>query len=183
MNQKMENDAEAFLRSYVTKRNRNTDAAIAAVQSSHSYTAEEALNQHLIDLIANSDAGLLTHSTGAQITRMDGSKLTLHVAGARVRLIKPTLREEVLEWLVDPNIALLFLVGGALLIYLEFNAPGTIVPGALGTLDGAAGGFCASICCPFATPPFCCWWRRWFCFCWRQSLAGMARWRLRELCA
>ncbi len=35
---------------------------------------------------------------------------------------------------MNPNIALLFLVGGALLIYLEFNAPGTIVPGALGTL-------------------------------------------------
>ena len=37
-------------------------------------------------------------------------------------------------WLVNPNIALLLLVGGALLIYLEFNTPGTIVPGALGTL-------------------------------------------------
>ena len=39
-----------------------------------------------------------------------------------------------LGWLVNPNIALLLLVGGALLIYLEFNTPGTIVPGALGTL-------------------------------------------------
>ncbi len=39
MTQKVENDAEAFLRSYVVKRNRNVDAAIAAVQSSHSYTA------------------------------------------------------------------------------------------------------------------------------------------------
>jgi membrane-bound serine protease (ClpP class) len=65
---------------------------------------------------------------------MDGSKLTLHLAGARINLIKPTLRDQLLGWLVDPNIALLFLVGGALLIYLEFNAPGTIVPGALGTL-------------------------------------------------
>ncbi len=51
-----------------------------------------------------------------------------------LRLVQPTLREELLGWLVDPNIALLMLVGGALLIYLEFNAPGTIVPGALGTL-------------------------------------------------
>ncbi len=45
-----------------------------------------------------------------------------------------SLRDELLGWLVNPNIALLFLVGGALLIYLEFNSPGTIVPGALGTL-------------------------------------------------
>jgi membrane-bound serine protease (ClpP class) len=132
--QKVENDAEAFLRSYVTKRNRNTDAAVAAVESSHSYTADESLNQHLIDMIANSDTELLNTLNGREITRMDGSKMTLHLAGARINLIKPVLRDELLGWLVDPNIALLFLVGGALLIYLEFNAPGTIVPGALGTL-------------------------------------------------
>ncbi len=107
---------------------------MAAVQSSHSYTAEEALNQHLIDLIANSDTELLKALDGREITRMDGSKATLHLAGARIDLLQPTLRDELLGWLVDPNIALLFLVGGALLIYLEFNAPGTIVPGALGTL-------------------------------------------------
>src|SRR5580704_9936009 len=125
MNQKIENDAEAFLRSYVTRRGRDTDAAVAAVQSSHSYTAEEALNQHLIDLIANNDSELLTALDGREISRMDGSKTTLHLAGARVELIKPTLREELLGWLVNPNVALLFLVGGALLIYLEFNIPGT----------------------------------------------------------
>ncbi|HZB88172.1 MAG TPA: nodulation protein NfeD [Terracidiphilus sp.] len=132
--QKVENDAEAFLRSYVTRRNRNTDAAIAAVASSHSYTAEEALTQHLIDVIANSDRQLLADLDGRTITRFDGSKLTLHLAGARIETLQPTLREELLGWLVNPNIALLLLVGGALLIYLEFNTPGTIVPGALGTL-------------------------------------------------
>src|SRR5580692_3502875 len=132
--QKVENDAEAFLRSYVSKRNRNTDAAVAAVQSSHSYTAEESLNQHLIDLIANSDSDLLNSLGGREITRMDGSKVTLHLGGARVQLLRKSLRDGLLGWLVDPNIALLFLVGGALLIYLEFNSPGTIVPGALGTL-------------------------------------------------
>jgi membrane-bound serine protease (ClpP class) len=132
--QKVENDAEAFLRSYVTRRNRNTDAAIAAVASSHSYTAEEALTQHLIDLTATSDTQLLASLNGREITRFDGTKLTLHLAGARIQTLQPTLREDLLGWLVNPNIALLLLVGGALLIYLEFNTPGTIVPGALGTL-------------------------------------------------
>ncbi len=132
--QKVENDAEAFMRSYVTKRGRNADAAQAAEKSSHSYTAEEALNQHLIDVIANSDADLLQKIDGRTVTRMDGSTTTLHVAGARIVPIQLTLRDELLGWLVNPNIALLLLVGGALLIYLEFNAPGTIVPGALGTL-------------------------------------------------
>jgi membrane-bound serine protease (ClpP class) len=134
MSQKVENDAEAFLRSYVTRRNRNLDAALAAVQSSHSYTAEEALTQHLIDLTASNDAQLLASLDGREITRMDGSRQTLHLAGARIELVRPTVRENLLGWLINPNIALLFLVGGALLIYLEFNTPGTIVPGALGTL-------------------------------------------------
>jgi membrane-bound serine protease (ClpP class) len=71
---------------------------------------------------------------GREVTRMDGSKITLHVAGARVEMLRASLRDHVLGWLVNPNIALLFLVAGALLIYLEFNSPGTIVPGALGTL-------------------------------------------------
>jgi membrane-bound serine protease (ClpP class) len=134
MSQKIENDAEAFLRSYVTRRNRNADAAQEAVHSSHSYTAEEALNQHLIDLIANNDTELLAALNGREIIRLDGNKVTLHLAGARIADLKPSMRDELLGWLVDPNIALLFLVGGALLIYLEFNSPGTIVPGALGTL-------------------------------------------------
>jgi membrane-bound serine protease (ClpP class) len=134
MEQKVENDAEAFLRSYVVRRNRNVDAAIAAVQTSHSYSAEEALAQHLIDLTASSESELLAKLDGREITRLDGSKQVLRLANARVELVKSTLREDLLDWLVNPNIALLLLIGGALLIYLEFNTPGTIVPGALGTL-------------------------------------------------
>ena len=134
MSQKIENDAEAFLRSYVTKRNRNSEAAEAAVHSSHSYTAQEALDKHLIDLTAPNDWELLRQLDGREITRMDGNKITLHLANARIVQVTPTLREDLLGWLINPNIALLLLIGGALLIYLEFNVPGTIVPGALGTL-------------------------------------------------
>ena len=134
MSQKIQNDTEAFLRSYVSKRNRDTDAAQAAVESSHSYTAEEALDKHLIDLIANNDTQLLAALDGRTITRIDGTKQTLHLAGAQIVVLQQTLRERLLAWLINPNVAMLLLVGGALLIYLEFNSPGTIVPGALGTL-------------------------------------------------
>ena len=132
--QKVENDAEAFLRSYVKQRNRNTEAAAAALQSSHSYTAQEALDQHLIDVVSSQESELLQTLDGRVVTRFDGSKVTLHTAGAHVEVLQPTLRDNLLGWLVNPNIALLLLFGGGLLIYLEFNVPGTIVPGALGTL-------------------------------------------------
>lgn len=145
MAQKVENDAEAFLRSYTAKRGRNVEAALAAVQSSHSYSADEALSQHLIDVIAPSDEQLLAKLDGREITRLDGTKQMLHLAGARIELVQSTVRENLLDWLIDPNIALLLLVGGALLIYLEFNTPGTIVPGALGTLMVLLGVFALNL--------------------------------------
>lgn len=132
--QKIENDAEALLRSCVSRRGRNVDAAVAAAASSHSYTAEEAMQQHIVDVVASDENQLFSQLDGRTITRLNGDKQVLHLAGARVELLKPTLRDQLLTWLVDPNIALLMLVIGALLIYLEFNSPGTIVPGALGTL-------------------------------------------------
>jgi membrane-bound serine protease (ClpP class) len=134
MSQKVENDTEALMRSYVAKRGRNLDAATAAAATSHSYTAEEALSQHLIDLISNSDVALLASLDGRTITRLDGTKQVLHLSGAQIKVLKPSVRDSLLGWLIKPDIALLMLVGGALLIYLEFNTPGTIVPGALGTL-------------------------------------------------
>ena len=131
---KVQNDARAFLRSYSTRRGRNAQAADEAVNSSHSYTSEEALKANLIDVVANNDQDLLKQLNGRQITRFDGSKLTLNLAGARIQVLSVSTRDELLGWLVNPNVALLFMVTGALLIYLEFHVPGTIVPGALGTL-------------------------------------------------
>jgi membrane-bound serine protease (ClpP class) len=136
MKQKMENDAAAFLRSYVARRGRNVQLAETAVRESKSFSDDEALAQHLIDLTAPSEAQLIASLDGRSITRIDGRTYTetLHLRDARIVTLEPTLREQLLGRLANPNLALLLLVGGALLIYLEFNIPGTIVPGALGTV-------------------------------------------------
>ncbi|HEX5235994.1 MAG TPA: nodulation protein NfeD [Silvibacterium sp.] len=134
MKQKLENDTTAFLRSYVSRRSRNTSAAQDAVLNSKSYTENEALNLHLIDLVSPNDRALLDSLDGRVITRFDGSKVTLHTRSAAIMPVEPTLRERILDRMMDPNLAVLVLVLGGLLIYLEFNSPGTIIPGALGTL-------------------------------------------------
>lgn len=134
LKQKIENDAAAFLRSYVSRRGRNVQAAEDAVRNSKSYSDEEALNLKLIDLISNNDQSLLTALDGRQIKRFDGSSVTLHLTGAKITSIAPSLRERLLTRLTDPNLAVLLLVLGGLLVYLEFNVPGTIIPGSLGTL-------------------------------------------------
>ena len=134
MKQKLENDTAAFLRSYVARRGRNVQAAEDAVRSSKSYSDQEALQLKLIDLVAPDDASLLNDIDGRTITRFDGSKIVLHTRGAELVAVDPTLREEILDRLTDPNLAVLVLMVGGLLIYVEFNTPGTIIPGTLGTI-------------------------------------------------
>jgi membrane-bound serine protease (ClpP class) len=134
MKQKLENDAAAFLRSYVVRRGRNVTAAEDAVRASKSYSDQEALQLKLIDLVAPDDAALLNTVDGRSITRFDGAKAVLHTRDARLVAVDPTLREKILDKLTDPNLAVLVLMTGALLIYVEFNTPGTIIPGTLGTI-------------------------------------------------
>jgi membrane-bound serine protease (ClpP class) len=134
MKQKILNDTLAFLRSYVSARGRNVDAAQDAVQNSKSYTDQEAQQLHLIDVIAPNDRALLDGLDGRSLKRFNGATQVLHTRGVSLVAVDPTLREEIMDRLMDPNLAVLILLAGALLIYLEFNTPGTIIPGALGTL-------------------------------------------------
>jgi len=134
LKEKIENDAAAFLRSYTTVRNRNPTAAEDAVRNSKSYSADEALNLHLIDLVATNDDTLLAALDGRTIKRFNGVTETLHLAHATIAPMPPSTRERLLTRLTSPDLDVLLLLCGGLLIYLEFNVPGTIVPGALGTL-------------------------------------------------
>jgi membrane-bound serine protease (ClpP class) len=134
LKEKIENDATAFLRSYVSRRGHNLEAAEDAVLHSKSYSDDEALKLNLIDLTAPDDNALLRSLNGKQIHRFDGSAQTLHLDGYSILVIEPSLRERILSRLANPDLAVLILVLGALLIYLEFNIPGTIVPGTVGTL-------------------------------------------------
>jgi membrane-bound serine protease (ClpP class) len=61
--------------------------------------------------------------------------VTLHVAGADVRVIEMTWPQRVLSAIAHPQIAYLLLTLGTLGITIEFWSPGAIVP-------GVAGGIC-----------------------------------------
>ena len=90
MKQKVENDAAASLRSLVAKRGRNSDLAQKAVLESKSFTEKEALDNHLIELIAANEQDLMRQLDGREVTRFDGRKQTLHLRGFEV----VELREE-----------------------------------------------------------------------------------------
>ncbi len=134
LKEKIENDAAAFLRSYVTVRGRDAKDAEDAVRNSKSFSEAESLKLNLIDAVAPDDASLLAQLDGRTIKRFNGATQTLHLAHADIESLPPSLRERLLTRLTSPDLDVLMLLCGGLLIYLEFNVPGTIVPGALGTL-------------------------------------------------
>lgn len=134
MRNKVENDAAAMLRSMMTRRGRNAQVGEQTIREAKSFTEKEALDQHLIDLVANNEQQLFEQLNGREITRWDGRKITLQLAGVTVTEVKTTLRERVIAAIADPNIGFILLVLGALGIYVEFHSPGLIFPGVAGAI-------------------------------------------------
>ena len=134
MKTKVENDSAAFMRSYVGPRGRNVQLAETAVRESKSWTDQEALQQHLIDVVARDQNDLLHQLDGRTIKRFDGKTVKLHLAGDSIDELPMTLKQRILDFLLDPNIAFLVLAVGALALYAEFNHPGAIVPGVVGVV-------------------------------------------------
>ncbi len=134
MKTKVENDSAAFMRSFVGPRGRNVQLAESAVRESKSWTDQEALQQHLIDIVAKDQDDLFRQISGRTIKRFDGKQVKLNLVDAKVDDLPMTLRQRILDFLLDPNIAFLVLAVGALALYAEFNHPGAVVPGVVGVI-------------------------------------------------
>jgi membrane-bound serine protease (ClpP class) len=134
MKQKIENDAAALMRSVVSRRGRNVEVAESAVRESKSFTDQEALSQHLIDYVASNEQDLFRQIDSRPIKRFDGKTITLALTGQPVVLFEMTLKQHILDYLMDPNISFLLLAIGALALYIEFNHPGAVVPGTVGVV-------------------------------------------------
>ncbi|PYV99302.1 MAG: serine protease [Acidobacteria bacterium] len=132
MKTKIENDSAALMRSVASKRSRNVDVAESAVRQSKSFTDQEALSQKLIDYVASSEEDLLKQMQGKTVKRFNGQSVTLKLAGEMIRPFDMTLKQRILAFIMDPNIAFILLAIGALALYAEFNHPGAVVPGTVG---------------------------------------------------
>lgn len=132
MGDKVLNDAAALLRSIGSKRGRNMDVAETAVRQSKSFTEAEALSQKLIDYVASDEQDLFRQISGKPIKRFDGKSVTLNLIGQKEVVLQPTLKQTILSFLMDPDIAFILLAIGALALYTEFNHPGAVWPGTVG---------------------------------------------------
>jgi len=131
---KVTNDAAAMVRSLAEHRGRNPETAERAVLESISLTAEEALEEGLIDFIANDVDDLLTMLNGFEVTRFDGDVETLEIEEPQIVDIESSFTERLFSVLANPNVAYLLMALGALGLYVEITHPGGIFPGVVGVI-------------------------------------------------
>jgi membrane-bound serine protease (ClpP class) len=133
MGEKATQDAAATIRSLAERHGRDAELAEAAVVESRSFTAAEALDAGLVDLLAPSFQALLVALDGREVVKHDRT-LVLRTAEAEVVEVELSPLRRVLSALAHPNIAYILLSLGFLGIYFELMNPGTILPGVVGAI-------------------------------------------------
>jgi membrane-bound serine protease (ClpP class) len=134
MEEKVVNDAVAYIRSIADMRGRNADWAEAAVRESKSSAALEALELGVIDTMADNFDQLIIQLDGREVTLLSGEIVTLNTENADINYIDMGVIERFLFIISDPNIAYILLSLGMLGIFFELSSPGTIFPGVVGTI-------------------------------------------------
>jgi membrane-bound serine protease (ClpP class) len=133
MDQKILNDAVSYIRNLAERHGRNADWAEKAVTEAATLTADEALEQNVIDLIANDRDELLALIDGRTV-ELEGESRTLSTATASIEEFEPNWRIRLLTVISNPEIVLLLgLIGLYGLMYEGWN-PGAIVPGVVGAI-------------------------------------------------
>jgi len=134
MSDKVTHDAASYIKSIAEKRGRNIKMAEDAVRESLSYTASEALEGGLIDLIAKDEQEIIDFFHNKTVQKFDGEERVLALQGEEVVDLPMTPRQKFLLTISNPNLAYILLMLGLLGLYFEFSNPGAILPGVLGGL-------------------------------------------------
>lgn len=134
MQEKVENDSVAYIKSIAEQRGRNVKWAEDAVRKSVSATEKEALDLKIIDVVVEDIPALLAKLDGRKVTLANGS-VTLQTKGAETREFSMGWRLEALKAISDPNIAMLLMTIGTIGILAELYNPGAILPGIVGAIS------------------------------------------------
>ena len=130
---KIENDTAALIRSIAQTRGRNQDKLEETVRSAASYSAQEALADNVVDLIAEDLDDLLAKLDGLTAETSMGN-VVLETEGLELRNFEKNILEHFLEFISDPNVSFILLTVGGLGIVVEMFNPGLIAPGVVGVI-------------------------------------------------
>jgi len=132
MEEKVVNDAAAYIRSIAEAHGRNMEWAEKAVRESVSATEQEALELNVIDMVAPDLDTLISQLDGREVTMLGGAVVTLNTQGATINHVRMNTIEDFLYAISDPNIAYLLMSLAMLGLMVEISNPGLIFPGVIG---------------------------------------------------
>ena len=135
MEEKILNDATAYIRSIAEAHGRNMEWAESAVRESVSATEKEALAFNVIDMIAPDLETLVAQLDGVKVTMLGGNEITLETTNATIHRNEMKLVEDFLYTIADPNIAYLLMSLATMGIMVEIFNPGLIFPGVVGGIS------------------------------------------------
>ena len=130
---KVINDAVASIRSLAQLNGRNADWAAQSVQGAATLTADEAVQKHVVDLVAADLPTLFARLEGRRV-HVDGQEVLLHLSNLPVRSYEPNWRTHLLGLITHPTIAYLLLLAGIYGLVLEAFHPGVVLPGVAGAI-------------------------------------------------
>ena len=133
LTRKQVHDAAAYIRGFAQLRGRNQDWAERAVREAVSLSADEALEQHVIDLTARDVADLVAKLDGRKLSTAGGER-TLQTGGAAVSIEEPDWKSRFLAVITNPSIALILMMLGVYGLFFEFSNPGFVLPGVVGAI-------------------------------------------------
>jgi membrane-bound serine protease (ClpP class) len=134
MSEKVVNDMVAYVRSIAKERGRNQDWVEKAIRESVSITADVAVRENVVDLVAQDMDDLLDLLEGREVV-IDKANITLKTKGSRLVYVKPGWRDRILNTISNPNIAYILMMIGMAGIYFELAHPGAIFPGVIGAIS------------------------------------------------
>ncbi len=126
-------DAQAYIRSLAELRHRNAAWAELAVSKAASLSAEQALQQKVIDIIAVSPTDLLSRADGKMVL-LGGQMQPIHSQGLEIHTLPSDWRTRFLATITNPSVAYILLIIGVYGLFFEFMSPGFIMPGVVGVI-------------------------------------------------
>lgn len=145
LEQKMVNDAAAYIRGLAELRQRNAEWAERAVREADSITETEAMSKKVIELIAVDTKELLDKIDGRTVKMAKNQTMKLRTRNARVEEIKADWRTELLELIAHPNVAFMLMTLGSYGLIYECINPGAILPGVIGLISFILGLFAMNV--------------------------------------
>jgi membrane-bound serine protease (ClpP class) len=131
---KLVNDAVAYIRGLAELRDRNADWAEAAVRRAESLSAREALARNVIEIVAANLDELLAALDGREVA-LDGRSVTLDTTDLAVTEVEPDWRTRLLAFITQPTVAYVLMLIGIYGIIIEFYTPGLVGPGLIGVIS------------------------------------------------